>query len=496
MRFEYILLLSAFTGISLGYSDAETATIVNPTVQLPQKTIEQPQAAPSAAPEPAQAEDVSEPALPEDLYQPAAPAEAPKFITQHRRDIVTNLDYRCGEKYGRCPSGTCCSSAGFCGTTKAHCRSPDCRIDYGNCDAHKSPKGPPTKDIERSHVGSVPYGPQQIRSCAVPGTVALTFDDGPTRYTGDLLDLLDKYEAPATFFITGINNGKGAIDDPDLPWTPLIERMLLSGHQVASHTWSHEDLSKVTPEQRIDQMLKNEAALRNIMGSIPTYMRPPYSSCVQGSGCREDLGRMGYHIVLYDVDTDDYKNDHPTLIQRSKDIFDQALASTSPTSHSWLIIAHDAHEQTVHNLTEHMLQTMARLGYRPVTVGECLRDPRELWYRKDNRWPGHRKKGPKKSFPQQVSIDGTCGKNFTCFGSSFGLCCGNWNICGNSSTHCGPGCQKDAGYCTVEAPPNGDAWDSSFPSKSGRSEAGSGFNTVGTAAITSLLLALIVAILM
>ncbi|KAJ5256918.1 Glycoside hydrolase/deacetylase beta/alpha-barrel [Penicillium angulare] len=407
----------------------------------------------------------------------------PNSRRKHHRDITTDLDYRCGEKYGRCPSGTCCSSA-------------DCRIDFGNCDAHKTPKGPPTREIMRPHNGAVPYGPQQIRSCAVPGTVALTFDDGPTRYTGDLLDLLDKYEAPATFFITGINNGKGAIDDPSLPWASLIERMLLSGHQIASHTWSHEDLSKVSPSQRIDQMLKNEVALRNIMGSFPTYMRPPYSSCEPGSGCREDLGRMGYHITLYDVDTDDYKNDSPNLIQRSKDIFDQALSSANPISHSWLIIAHDAHEQTVHNLTEHMLQTMARLGYRPVTVGECLRDPRENWYRKDTSWHGHKKKGPKQSFPPQVSIDGTCGKNFTCLGSSFGLCCGSLNVCGNTSNHCGSGCQKNYGYCAVGAPLNGDAWDPNLTSKSGRSEADSDFAAAGTAAVTSLLLALAVALLM
>ncbi|KAJ5647760.1 hypothetical protein N7490_004132, partial [Penicillium lividum] len=428
----------------------------------------------------------------QDLVKPATPNDAPKPLSK-RRGPTAILDYRCGDQYGNCPSGTCCSGAGFCGTTKEHCRSPDCKIDYGLCDASKTPQGPPTRDILRPQIGVVPYGPKQIRSCTVPGTVALTFDDGPSRYTGDLLDLLDKYEAPATFFVTGINNGKGAIDDPELPWAPLIERMLLGGrHQIASHTWSHEDLSKIKPTQRVEQMTKNEAALRNIMGSFPTYMRPPYSSCEEGSGCREELGRMGYHIVLYDVDTDDYKNDNPDLIQKSKDIFDKALSSGNPASHSWLIIGHDAHEQTVHNLTEHMLQTMKRLGYRPVTVGECLQDPREMWYRKDSRWHG-RKKMPSKVVTQQVSVDGTCGKNYTCMGSSFGICCGHWNTCGNSSSHCGLGCHKGAGYCTVEVPHNGDAWDPTVPSGVPKSEGESDFRTVGTAAATSLFLALIVA---
>lgn len=364
--------------------------------------------------------------------------------------------------------------------------------------------GPPTKEIPRPHIGRVPYGPQEIRSCTVPGTIALTFDDGPTRYTGDLLDLLDRYDAPATFFVTGINNGKGPIDDPSLPWVELIERMIISGHQIASHTWSHEDLSKVTSEQRADQMLKNEVAIRNIIGSFPTYMRPPYSSCLPGSGCREDLGNFGYHIVLYDFDTDDWKNDSPNLIQLSKDIFDRFLNAANPKINSWLIIAHDAHEQTVHNLTEHMLKTSKRLGYRPVTVGDCLRDPRDNWYRADSTWVGQKnkkkspQKGPKKSnVPQQVSVDGTCGANYTCLGSRFGLCCGSNNVCGNTTTHCGHGCKKEAGYCAIHVPPNGDAWDPVSPGgKTANSEADSNVRVVGTAAATSLVLALIVAMWM
>lgn len=371
-------------------------------------------------------------------------------------------------------------------------------IDFGQCDAHKMPQGPPTSDIPRPHIGQAPYAPREIRSCVAPGTVALTFDDGPTRFTGELLDLLDKYEAPATFFITGNNNGKGQIDDETLPWMSLIERMLLSGHQIASHTWSHEDLGKISRAQRRDQMEKNEAAIRNIIGSFPTYMRPPYSSCPVGSGCREDLDDLGYHIILYDIDTDDYRNDDPALIQHSKEIFDKTLARGSPTTSSWLVIAHDAHEQTVRNLTEHMLRTMKQLGYRPVTLGDCLRDPRENWYRKDNRWTGPKNKkkgpqiGPKKAVPQQVSVDGTCGSNYTCLGSRFGLCCSSLNTCGNTTIHCGQGCQKGAGYCTVETPSNGDAWDPKVRGKSGKSEANSDFQIAGTAAATSLVLALAV----
>lgn len=212
----------------------------------------------------------------------------------------------------------------------------------------------------------------------------MTFDDGPNEYTCDLLDILDKYHAKATFFITGVNSGKGQIDDFTHPWGSLIQRMHYSGHQLASHTWSHQDLNAVTPTQRRDQMLKNEAALRNIMGAIPTYMRPPYSKC--NETCLKDMAQLGYHIISFNMDTADYLNDNPEKIQQSKDIVDKALSnSQNPPGSPFLAIGHDIHAQTVYNLTEYILQHVNDAGYRAVTVGECLDDPRDNWYRWDYR---------------------------------------------------------------------------------------------------------------
>jgi peptidoglycan/xylan/chitin deacetylase (PgdA/CDA1 family) len=58
----------------------------------------------------------------------------------------------------------------------------------------------PQAGIARPKLGSIPYG-ADIYSCATPGTVALTFDDGPWIYTSELLDLLNQYNAKATFFV-------------------------------------------------------------------------------------------------------------------------------------------------------------------------------------------------------------------------------------------------------------------------------------------------------
>jgi hypothetical protein len=84
-----------------------------------------------------------------------------------------------------------------------------------------------------------------------------------------------------------------------------------------------------------------------------------------------------------DLDTSDYLNDSPTLIQNSKTIFDNALVDKSAATDDFLVIAHDIHNQTSEVLVEYMLQGMAQRGFRGVTVGECLGDAKENRYRVD-----------------------------------------------------------------------------------------------------------------
>ncbi|OHW98719.1 chitin deacetylase [Colletotrichum incanum] len=283
----------------------------------------------------------------------------------------------CGPDNGNasCAANECCSAAGL---------APDCLFQFGPaCDANKTPPGLNTSSIARTKLGQVEYGGPGVYSCINPGDVALTYDDGPASYTNDLLDLLKKYNATATFMITGNNNAKGEIDNATFPWVSTIKRMYADGHQIASHTWSHADLCKITSAQRKDEMYKLEMALRNIIGVIPTYMRPPYSSCTAECGCEDDMKALGYSVIYFDLDTADYLHDSPTEIQKSKDIVDQSIAAKPAASDNFLVIGHDIHQQTVYNLTEYMLQKFQ--GKKLVTIGECLGDPKENWYRNDAR---------------------------------------------------------------------------------------------------------------
>nr|EAQ71552.1 hypothetical protein MGCH7_ch7g959 [Pyricularia oryzae 70-15] len=357
---------------------------------------------------------------------------------------------QCGPGFGSCAAGLCCSPEGWCGNEITSCQAPDCLFQYGPaCDANQTPAGKSTASIARPQLGSVPYGGAGIYDCVNNGVMALTFDDGPFIYTETILDILKSYNAKATFFITGNNIHKGAIDTH---WASVIQRMASEGHQIASHTWSHQNLTALTTAQRQDQMVKNEMAFRNILGYFPTYMRPPFSEC--DAACESQLKKLGYHITYFDLDTADYLNDSPLLIQNSKNNFDNAVDGQVVSQSDFLVISHDIHEQTAHNLTAYMLERMKTLGYQAVTVNPSPVAPFNngtapssssvvLGSTSSSAAPANQ------SPVLKVSPDATCGGNTgnTCKGSAFGNCCSVNGWCGFTTAYCGSGCQKGFGTC-------------------------------------------------
>jgi peptidoglycan/xylan/chitin deacetylase (PgdA/CDA1 family) len=222
---------------------------------------------------------------------------------------------------------------------------------------------------------SVPRG-VVIEHCTVPGVVALTFDDGPFIYTEHVLDLLDQYDAKATFFING-ENWSRAINDFSTPWPQILRRMDGAGHQIGSHTWSHADLSTSDAQVREYQIVELEKALFHVIGKAPTYLRPPYGSCTDD--CLADTERLGYHVVNFDVDPKDYMHNDPDDIGSAMENFSRALDERQ-WGDSFLVLSHDSLRTTAESLVPYMLMEIKQRGYRAVTVGECLGDPAENWY--------------------------------------------------------------------------------------------------------------------
>jgi len=329
-------------------------------------------------------------ALPPSISQSRSVREIVQRVLLERQAGSVSRDGTCGNTEAganngyRCPTVSqfrCCSVHGYCGGGTEHCGT-GCQLAFGTCTGTnpivETPNQPPPESPSiagRPEVGNVPYG-VELTSCTVPGTVALTFDDGPYIYTQQLQDLLNSKGVRATFFVNGQNWG-APITDPSNQ--NLIRNAFNAGHQIASHTWSHPDLNSLDANAISSQMTQLEDALRGIIGRYPTYMRPPYFSC--GATCLGVMKSLGYHVIISNLDTLDYQYDSPSEIWQSQNIFNNAISSTSGNSGTWLVLAHDVHAATVQHLAEYMIDTARAKGYRLVTVGECLGDPAANWYR-------------------------------------------------------------------------------------------------------------------
>ncbi|KAJ5189703.1 Glycoside hydrolase/deacetylase beta/alpha-barrel [Penicillium cf. griseofulvum] len=204
--------------------------------------------------------------------------------------------------------------------------------------------------------------------CTTPGTIALTFDDGPYIYTSQLLDTLAEHDVRATFFLNGHN--RGSINaSPD-----IVKRTLAEGHQLGSHTWNHLSLDTLSYEEIVHEMTVLEDTFMCILGFFPTYMRPPFLR--HTPVVLDAMANLGYHVIGASVDTKDYENDNPDTNWISFEKFSREVDAGGT-----IVLAHDSHQHTVEILVGNMLADVDRRGLNAVTVGECLGDPPESWYR-------------------------------------------------------------------------------------------------------------------
>ncbi|KAF9036878.1 carbohydrate esterase family 4 protein [Panaeolus papilionaceus] len=204
---------------------------------------------------------------------------------------------------------------------------------------------------------------QLITKCTVPGTAALTFDDGPYWYIYDLVRMLDAAGAKGTFFFNG--NNYGCIYSADN--MKRVQYAYNHGHQVASHTWAHKDLKTLTWDQIHDEMWRVEQALQRIVGVNPAFMRPPYGNYNQM--VLDASGIRGQSVVIWDLDSGDTTG---ASVQQSINNYNNAANQRPPPSGSILALNHETKDTTVFQVMPPVIQRLKQAGYRLVTVAECV----------------------------------------------------------------------------------------------------------------------------
>ncbi len=100
-------------------------------------------------------------------------------------------------------------------------------------------------------------------------TIALTFDDGPnTTITPQVLDLLEQYHIPASFFLIAQN-----INDSSVR---MVKRAVKLGCEINNHSVTHRPMSRMSAEEVREEILPCTEAIKKITGKAPCFFRPPF----------------------------------------------------------------------------------------------------------------------------------------------------------------------------------------------------------------------------
>lgn len=217
--------------------------------------------------------------------------------------------------------------------------------------------------------------PLRVLGFGHPYQVALTFDDGPHPYlTGRLLDILARHQVKGTFFVNGFwmdqmaNKGRAR---------SVLLRAHLEGHLIGNHTYGHELLARLKPDQQTWQIVANELLIDELLGERVRVFRPPYGQITPHSS--KVLAHYGYQEVLWNITAREAETGDPEQVARE-------LLTWLGHHRGGIVLLHDRHAVSV-DATEIFLARLFTLNckrlahskrpYRVVGLDYFLESPAE-----------------------------------------------------------------------------------------------------------------------
>jgi peptidoglycan/xylan/chitin deacetylase (PgdA/CDA1 family) len=192
--------------------------------------------------------------------------------------------------------------------------------------------------------------PVDISGLAGKKLVALTFDDGPhPTNTKTLLDNLKQENAKATFFVLGTR-----VDY----YGDIVRRAYQEGHEIASHTRNHKDLTKLSTADRQFEINSTISSIEKTIGARPTVMRPPYGA--QNAAVKADAGMP---LILWSIDPEDWK------YRNANTVYNHVMSHVRDGS---IILLHDIHATTI-QAAARIVPALKAQGYTLVTVDQLIR---------------------------------------------------------------------------------------------------------------------------
>jgi len=176
--------------------------------------------------------------------------------------------------------------------------------------------------------------------------IALTFDDGPSKYTEELIEYLYENDCKATFFVLG-NKVKDYSD--------VLKKSISYGNEIGNHSYNHKWLIKLKKEEMIEQIEKTNNLIYEYTGYVPTSIRPTYGSVNSTLKNSTDL-----NITLWNVDTLDWKYKSPIKI---------ANRATKNLKDGNIILMHDIYKRTLEAVKK-IVPVLKENDFKCVTISE------------------------------------------------------------------------------------------------------------------------------
>lgn len=181
--------------------------------------------------------------------------------------------------------------------------------------------------------------------------VALTFDDGPTNKVEDILPILEKHDAKATFFLIG----------NEIEKNPEAAQMIArAGHQIGNHTYSHKRMVLKSPSFIKEEIQKTNKLILKAGYKSEIDFRPPNG---------KKLLVLPYYLNQQNIETITWNLEPDSYYTKSSDKINYVKKNVKPGS---IILMHPMYDETGEELKtlEGILKTLSTEGYTFITVNE------------------------------------------------------------------------------------------------------------------------------
>lgn len=186
--------------------------------------------------------------------------------------------------------------------------------------------------------------------------IALTIDDGSdgANYT-KILQILDKHNVKATFFLTG----SGVNAHPQ-----VVKNTVAKGHDIGNHSYSHPDFTKISATEMRSQLSRTETVIKNTTGrSTKPYFRAPYGST--NPTVLKTVGDAGYSYTFHwTIDTLDWTGNSATTI------YNRVMNGLQPGA---IVLMHTGRGASgTPAALDRLIPAIKSKGYRFVTISQLM----------------------------------------------------------------------------------------------------------------------------